>query len=314
VVGNCTGDGDCDDFEDCTNDACVANNCVYPPADAGTPCGTDGQCTSDDPPVCTEGACTDQTGTCANGGNPCANNYQCAPGTCSVNGNFCLYDEDCGTCAVAGTSCSRDSQCTGFGDSCTASTETCNGADQCSVQDSDSQFICSPSGAEMKAILTGCGVCTTLPVACPDDCLGNAQNPANGTPACQAGVLLQTPDGICPNGLAQDCFGCFQDTANCGAAPVADGGCSDACSNTNNAGASNGPNGCFCIDCITTSCDPAFALCAGFVTATPNGSPNPHTPIVGGPPVCESIAPGTCDNACGPGTSTPLPGGTLPCP
>jgi hypothetical protein len=279
----------------CAVGTCSGGSCTYVDQPTGTNCGTSGQCTSASPSLCTEGACTDETGVCLGGGEPCASGYDCAQGTCSVNGNPCTLDRDCGTCAIAGTPCSADFMCPTFGDSCTASTETCNGADICNVTGSNSAFICGPQGTQIKGILTGCGVCGGGLGACPDDCFGVPQNPANGADACTAGVLLRTPEGLCPQGLDSGCLGCYGLSVACGSAAGPPGGCLGACSNLA-AGAIDGPNGCDCIDCITTECDPAFAACAGFGNGAPAGTPNAHPTLVGGPPVCEGVPTPACDN------------------
>jgi hypothetical protein len=293
----CQGE-DCSDGDECTQDLCDSGTgvCSNPSEPVGTLCGNDGQCTSDDPPVCTEGACTDQTGYCVGDtALPCADDYQCAAGTCSVSALACHADADCGVCVFAGTQCSGDFMCTDFGDSCTASTETCNGADTCDVSGSNSAFICGPPGTQIKNILTGCGVCAGGLGDCPPNCFGAPQNPALGAAACTAGSLLRTPEGACPSGLDSACLGCYGLSVDCGSAAGPPGGCLNACSDLT-PGSIDGPNGCNCIDCITTECDPAFAACSGFPNGSPAGDPNAHPTSVGGPPVCEAVPAVDCNN------------------
>jgi hypothetical protein len=185
--------------------------------------------------------------------------------------------------------------CPDFGDTCTANAETCNGNDTCDTSGSNSAFICGPEGTQIKDILTFCGVCAGGLSDCPLDCFGAAQNPDNGADACTEGALLRTPDGACPAGLDSGCIGCYGLSVACGSAAGPPGGCLDVCASLT-PGAIDGPNGCDCIDCITTECDPAFAACAGFGNGSPNGTPNAHTPSIGGPPVCEAIPTPNCDN------------------
>jgi Cys-rich repeat protein len=86
VVGDCTGDGDCDDADDCTSDNCVSNSCVHTAEPVGTVCGTDGQCTSDG--GCTEGSCT----------NTDDSTYVCSPAGEGIKGALTA----CGLCEILG--------------------------------------------------------------------------------------------------------------------------------------------------------------------------------------------------------------------
>ncbi len=106
--GNCSGNGDCEDYNTCTADLCEAGSCIYPSLAAGTPCG--------DP---TETPC-DHADTCSGFGF-CRDNLTPAGTSCGdPTDSFCDHPDSCdgnGECAdnvvPDGTLCPDDLFCNG---------------------------------------------------------------------------------------------------------------------------------------------------------------------------------------------------------
>jgi hypothetical protein len=181
--------------------------------------------------------------------------------------------------------------CTGGGIIPCAVDSHCPASETCSGGNGNSEFICGPSGGTIKSVLTQCGVCEALGFGCPTDCSGDPVPPNTPAATCVGNILLLGGDGgACTTGLDVDCLTCYNGASTCGTTL-----CTADCSNLA-AGAIDGPNGCQCIDCVSTNCDAAFFFCAGFAQGVPNGTPNPHPGSVGGPPVCEGIPSPDCDN------------------
>jgi uncharacterized repeat protein (TIGR01451 family) len=117
----CTSDGDCDDANACSTDACVAGACTSTSNPGCTACVVDADCADDGDTCTTEscvaGVCT-VSPTCTSGcvvdadcddADPCTTD-SCNAGTCAV-----LVDPTCGACAT-------DADCND-GDACT--TDAC---------------------------------------------------------------------------------------------------------------------------------------------------------------------------------------------
>lgn len=115
----CTGPGDCDDNDGCTDDDCVGGICINDPIDCsdGDACTNDGcsggACTNDpvncdDGDACTADSCDSQTG-CENSPiTTCQDGDGCCPSGCTAND-----DDDCtgGGCLERNESCTADMQC-----------------------------------------------------------------------------------------------------------------------------------------------------------------------------------------------------------
>ncbi len=189
VCGPCTADGQCEDGNVCTVDACSAGGtCAHDPVPRqGSPCAVnqpgDGVCMLLGPAVgecrlLQGGVCTDglqcAAGLCVHGrccNSACAGNCQrCnAPGsegTCLPFSSLCIGN--CDTCGVSGN-CEADvSSCAGNCSTCTEITPTrfdcaanaaaCTGnCDVCNGSGSD--FNCQPDQAACPA--SGATLCTT---------------------------------------------------------------------------------------------------------------------------------------------------------
>ena len=145
---DCQANGDCDDLVACTDDTCVAGDCVYTPndgncpddgtfcngtefCDAGTGCDSTGDpCTPSQ--ICDEGlgACVD----CLIDGD-CDDLVACTDDTCVANN--CVYTPNDGNCSDDGVYCNgtefcdATNDCSSTGNPCT-SPEICDeGSDQC---------------------------------------------------------------------------------------------------------------------------------------------------------------------------------------
>ena len=108
VEVDCLEDGHCDDSEDCTDDTCVDNDCVFTNDDNNT-CTDGNDCTAD---TCSSGTCSS---TNESSGTPCD------------DGLFCTETDECDG---SGT-------CVGSGDPCPARRPNC-----CELLDVCSQWFC----------------------------------------------------------------------------------------------------------------------------------------------------------------------------
>jgi hypothetical protein len=178
IVDCCATDGDCDDDNPCTADACNGMGgvqCTHTPlSGTQTGCGTTcrpgtcaaGVCNLDPPPPCPDDGlfCTgdflDADGCCVHppvGGGCCEDDAGCAP--CSEcaggDGHTCVPIPNCCTEAQ---DCDDDNPCTD---------DTCDGQMQCQHQDVDGEArpgcgaVCNPQTCAE-------GVCPPPP-PCPDD-------------------------------------------------------------------------------------------------------------------------------------------------
>ena len=120
----CIDAADCDDFNVCTDDACVGNVCQY--INNSNPCDDGLYCNGTD--TCRTGTCSDHTG------NPCPET-EC--NTCQEASDSC-FDPGGTLCTDDGNVCTDDT-CDGAG-ACVHPNNTapcddgifCNGADTCS--------------------------------------------------------------------------------------------------------------------------------------------------------------------------------------
>jgi len=95
---SCKGDKDCDDFDPCTSDSCVAGACKH--AGTGACCKTAGDC--DDFDACTVDACTSSG--CTNTAKDCSDGLGCTTDSCdsktgscssAVQAGFCVIESNC---------------------------------------------------------------------------------------------------------------------------------------------------------------------------------------------------------------------------
>ena len=88
----CFFDYECDDGNQCTENACPAGVCEFPPVEDGTPCDDGNECTAD---LCSDAECES---TPVQDGTACDESNECTVGMCS--------DGDCDSTTVAdGTAC-----------------------------------------------------------------------------------------------------------------------------------------------------------------------------------------------------------------
>jgi hypothetical protein len=150
VAVDCKMDGDCDDQDDCTSNACVANNCVHSAEPVGTVCGNDGQCTSGG--ACTEGACT----------NSADSNYVCNEGAVPPTMKTTLTA--CGLCEREGFAC--PSWCDGTVSPAYGPASVCG---------ANILLLGGNGGACLTGLSAGCLTCYTDyarcgPSSCPAQC------------------------------------------------------------------------------------------------------------------------------------------------
>ncbi|MBN1771630.1 MAG: hypothetical protein JXB32_10230 [Deltaproteobacteria bacterium] len=211
VVVECTVDGDCEDYNVCTDDQCSPEGlCRYLAVADDSPCTDDGNdCTAD---VCRRGACSHRPladGTaCAGDDEECTDDV-CSAGACAhpalADGTACVSDgNDCtgdvcaaGTCAhpalADGTACASD------GNDCTD--DVC-AAGACAHPALADGTACFTDGNECTADICGAGTCVHEPTpgaSCTDD--GNACT----AEACdESGGCVHEPIAGCCN-VAADC-------------------------------------------------------------------------------------------------------------
>lgn len=126
-VCGCVVDSDCDDDNDCTDDACLGNQCQH--VNNTGPCDDGAFCNGED--TCADGVCSQH------GGSPCDDDNPCTDDTCVADqcshvdnnnpcddGLFCNGDDTCvdGACAHGGIPCED-------GYACIEATATCCPAD-----------------------------------------------------------------------------------------------------------------------------------------------------------------------------------------
>jgi len=100
-TGDCTVNADCNDGNPCTEDHCMATECMSDPTPLeGLPCDDDEFCNGDD--TCNAGFCS------VHSGDPCTGGQQCAD-LCNEAADIC--DAPAGTDCDDGMACSLDDQC-----------------------------------------------------------------------------------------------------------------------------------------------------------------------------------------------------------
>ncbi len=155
---------DCDDGLECTDDDCVADVCVFTPAEAGTLCTDDGNpCTVD---VCDgAGACIALNNEAAcDDGLFCNGADTCSGGTCSVHtGDPCIGGMECAAVCnedldhcfdPAGTPCTPDA------DDCTDN--VCDGAGACVIEFNAAP--CDDGNACTDNDICADGLCAGIPI------------------------------------------------------------------------------------------------------------------------------------------------------
>ena len=158
-VAACQTAAECDDLNDCTDDTCVAGDCVFAPVAENTTCGgggglcCSGACTAvdcdadadcNDGSECTADRCLN-AGTCAatcdNGATP--DGTACASGECC--GGVCCGDLCCdGACEAP--SCQTAADC---GDSQTCTLDECLDAGTCAAQCANTWPACGTTTADL---------------------------------------------------------------------------------------------------------------------------------------------------------------------
>lgn len=143
-LGTCswanTGAACTDDSNECTKDVCVAGACAHQPLDADAACASDGDaCTLD---ACSSGGCQHgfDTGVCAcsqdqhcDDGNPCTDD--------KCNAGACEYTENAATCDD-GVACTQNDVCSGGICAGVNATEACDDGDVCTVDDTCGGGFC----------------------------------------------------------------------------------------------------------------------------------------------------------------------------
>ena len=202
VCKDCLGDGDCDDGDVCTDDACVNNVCE----------NTNNTASCDDGDNCTEND-TCSGGTCAGSAIDCGPSQTCDPsdGVCKD----CLGDGDCDD----GNVCTDDACVAGFcentnnatacddGDLCTDMDECAGGACAGTAVDCGPGEMCDPVDGNCKECF-GDGDCDDGNVCTDDACVAGFCKNTNNAAACDDGDLCTDMDecagGVCA-GTAVDC-------------------------------------------------------------------------------------------------------------
>jgi len=167
--GTCLVDGDCDDGNVCTDDACVASVCQY--TNNTAPCDDTLFCNGSD--TCSGGSCSSHAGspcpetecnTCQETTDSC---FDLSGTSCTDDGNICTDDQcdGAGTCAhpnntdpcddslyCTQTDECQDGQCIGSDDPCIDNGGYCDGVEYCGEDIAD--YICSSTGDPCDLALT----------------------------------------------------------------------------------------------------------------------------------------------------------------
>ncbi|NOT02759.1 MAG: hypothetical protein HOP29_19320 [Phycisphaerales bacterium] len=318
-AAGCVVPGDCDDGNECTDDDCVANACVY--TDNTNPCDDADPCTVGD--VCSGGMCTGTPVDCSDF-NLCTDEV-CIGGTCQFfnNTNPCDDADTCtvgdicsgGMCAGTPIVCDDMNVCTDdecIGGVCvfTDNTSPCDDADPCTVGDVCSGGMCA--GAPI--------VCDDMNVCTDDGCVGGACVFTNNTVPCNDGNICTTTDtcsgGVC-GGTAVDCSS-LNNSCNVGVCNTMTGMC--VAQPTNENGPCSDSNACslgdHCVSgaCVSNSnvdCSALNTVCKTF-SCLPSGAPGNCgivTPQTGLP--CNDGNPCTNEDGCTPAgicAGQPIPG------
>jgi hypothetical protein len=234
---SCHADGECDDADVCTDDACVAGGTGQLCSNAfnTAPCDDANDCTYDD-------AC--------NGAGVCSGtSYICTLGVCEVT-SVCDGTGGCTvTYASPGTGCSDLDACT--------HTDVCDGSGGCS----GTAYSCTPGQCEATSACDGTGGCTTTPSpptrTCDDmnDCTHTDH--CDGAGSCTGTAYTCTP-GVCQaSSVCDGTGGCTVTYASPGT------GCSDLdpCTHTDVCDGSGGCSG-TTYTCTAGTCE-ASSVCDG---------------------------------------------------
>ncbi|MFO0748437.1 MAG: hypothetical protein U1F43_22645 [Myxococcota bacterium] len=184
-AGTCSAGvpANCDDFNVCTTDGCVAaTGCTH---DANTlACDDQNPATKND--TCAAKACV---------GTP----YTCTPGTCEAtsvpNGTGCdvIFSGPTATC--------DDGQVT-------TKDDHCNGSGGCA----GTAYTCTPGQCELTSVPNGTGCDTTPKLAtetCNDGNLGTKDDHCDGAGACTGTAYTCTPSNLCERSLPDGLGGCI---------------------------------------------------------------------------------------------------------
>jgi len=242
----CTGDGECDDLNDCTNDTCVAGSCDFAPLD-GTGCDDGDVCTDTD--TCTAGVCGGTTVVgCCNLDGECDDSDPCTTDTCVTNACSNVDNGTC-QCTVAGD-CDDSNPCTDddcVGNACTnvdngtcecTLASECNDNDPCTDDDCVANSCTNVDNGTCQCTMAS--ECNDNDPCTDDDCVGNAcANVDNGTCECTLASECNDNDPCTDD----DCVGnvCTNvDNGTCTSCTLP-GDCDDG-------------NDCTVDDCVTGSC------------------------------------------------------------
>jgi hypothetical protein len=205
---DCVVNGDCEDFNSCTNDLCVANICTYPVAN-GVACNDgDGETIND---VCTAGACHGTHVACQDA-HDCFDGNLCTNDACV--GNACVYTNNAATCNDFLTNTVND----------TCSNGVCVGAVvNCVVnEDCEDWTYCTTDSCVANNCVYNAGAMNGT--GCSDG------NPETITDVCAAGFCVGIKVDCVVNGDCEDFNSCTNDlcVANICTYPVANGvACND---------------------------------------------------------------------------------------
>ena len=191
----CADADDCDDLNECTDDACgPANQCAHTPN--ALACDDGVYCNGSD--VCQDGLCA------AHEGSPCRGDSVCAE---AARACVCVGDVACDD----GDLCDGQEAC-GEGGECEAGValvcddgDPCNGVETCEFAlgcRSDAPLVCddgdSCNGQEMCESGLGCQAGT--PLNCDDGDSCNGAETCDSETGCQPGTALACDDGVYCNG------------------------------------------------------------------------------------------------------------------
>ncbi len=214
--GECTGMEDmCNDFNDCTMDACnPTKGCVNTPVSG--PCSDDDVCTTND--SCQGGLCVGTVMTCQDN-EPCTKNW-CEPGIgCQVqaltgpceDGTLCTEDDVCVNAKCTGTlvQCDDDNDCTT--DTCspnkgcvfTPNAALCDDNNPCTVNDHCQGGECVPGGTlfacndNNPCTNDSCNIDTAACVYIPNSQACTDNDPCTDGDKCMGGECVPGPSPDC---------------------------------------------------------------------------------------------------------------------
>ncbi len=286
VVFECAEDGECDDDNACTSDACVGGFCQNTARPNGTTCPDDGNdCTDDEcaagycthPPAPAGTSCGDAGVSICSAPDACDDAGSCLPnhapdGTPCPDGQFCNGEESCvsGTCAAGADPCPGQ-PCNEAQGACVACDEAsdcddglfCNGQEQCIAGD------CVPGGAPCTD--PAYPFCDEVDDACDacvedDHCADGVF--CNGAEPCVDGACVPGSDPCVDPGVpyciedAQRCAACLED-AHCDDAQFCNG--AETCDSNGTCQPGGDP-------CEPFNCDEAADACVGGACCHPDAS------------------------------------------